>query len=72
MEKLTGVSRRLFGIIASVLMLIGPAFPATAGAQGADFSGPHWVATWSVPPMQDGTAIGASHHDAGRESPCNG
>jgi len=60
MEKLTGVSRRLFGIIASVLILIGPAFLATAAAQGSDFSGPHWVATWSVPPMQDGTAIGAS------------
>jgi len=34
MEKLTGVSRRLFGIIASVLILIGPAFLATAAALG--------------------------------------
>jgi len=61
MEKLTGISRRgICVFVVSILVLIGPAFLSTAGAQGADFGGPHWVATWSVPPMQDGTAIGAS------------
>jgi lysophospholipase L1-like esterase len=61
MEKLTGISRRCIRVfVVSILVLIGPAFLSTAGAQGADFSGPRWVATWSVPPMQDGTAIGAS------------
>jgi lysophospholipase L1-like esterase len=61
MEKLTGISRRgIYVFVVSILVLIGPGFLSTAGAQGADFGGPHWVATWSVPPMQDGTAIGAS------------
>ena len=61
MEKLKGISRRcIFVVVASVLVLIGAASLSTARAQGTDFGSPHWVATWSVPPMKDGTAFGAS------------
>jgi hypothetical protein len=61
MEKVNGISRRcIFAVFASVLALIGAAGLSTASAQGTDFGSPRWVATWSVPPMKDGTAIGAS------------
>jgi lysophospholipase L1-like esterase len=61
MQKLKGISRRyMFVAAASVLILIGAAGPSTARAQETDFGGPRWVATWSVPPMADGSAIGAS------------
>src|SRR3981081_432903 len=61
MQKQKGISRRyIFGAAASVLVLIGAASPSTATAQGADQSAPRWVATWSVPPMANGSAFGAS------------
>jgi hypothetical protein len=61
MEKLKGISRRyIFVAAASALGLIGAVSPSTARAQGTDLGSPRWVATWSVPPMAHGSAIGAS------------
>jgi len=65
MEKPTGSLRRyIFVMVVSIGVLIANASLSTVAAQGAvqgtDFGGPRWVATWSVPPMKDGTAIGAS------------
>jgi len=52
--------RRILTVLAGVLVLVGILRTGTTPAQGTDFSGSRWVATWSVPPMADGTAIGAS------------
>ena len=61
MDKLTRSTRRcIFLVITSILVLIGVTGPSAARAQGTDFGNPHWIATWSVPPMADGSAIGAS------------
>src|SRR3569833_3966355 len=61
MDKLTGhLRRRIFTVITSILVLIGITGPAAARAQSTDFGSPHWIATWSVPPMADGNAFGAS------------
>jgi hypothetical protein len=61
MDELTGNARRcIFIVITSILVLIGVTGPSAARAEGTDFGNPHWIATWSVPPMADGSAIGAS------------
>ena len=61
MKKLAQWSRRQ-AMRAAAGMLIGVASIASVGAQtepvSADFGGPRWVATWSVPPMAHGSAKG--------------
>lgn len=62
MKKLTEWSRRRV-MRAAAGVLISIAGIASVSAQtepaSADFSGPRWVATWSVPPMAHGSALGA-------------
>ncbi|GFE90041.1 GDSL-type esterase/lipase family protein [Steroidobacter agaridevorans] len=63
MKKLAEWSRRQ-AMRAAAGMLIGIASVASVSAQttepaSADLGGPRWVATWSVPPMAHGSALGA-------------
>ena len=65
MEKLKGISRRcMFVVAVSVLVVMAAASLSPAKAQETnqetDFGGPRWVATWSVPPMANGSAFGSS------------
>src|SRR5882724_11279775 len=61
MQKLRELSRRYMFIVAtSVLVLIGAVSPSTAAAQDIDSGGGRWVATWSVPPMANGSEFGTS------------
>lgn len=62
MKKLAQWSRRQViraaaGIFVS-LASISSVSAQTAEPAGADFGGPRWVATWSVPPMANGSAFG--------------
>ena len=54
-------------VAAAASILIGATLYSTAMAQtdpateqSADFGGAHWVATWSAPPMPNGSSFGAS------------
>ncbi|WP_129643077.1 GDSL-type esterase/lipase family protein [Peristeroidobacter agariperforans] len=63
MKKVTEWSRRQL-MRAAAGVLVGLASIAAVSAQtiepaSADFDGPRWVATWSVPPMAHGSALGA-------------
>jgi lysophospholipase L1-like esterase len=61
MVNLRRISRRYILVVAAgVLVLVGAASPSGSRAQDTDFGGPRWVATWSAPPMANGTSVGAS------------
>jgi len=62
MKNFVRLSRGL--IRAAAVILIGIVSVASVSAQtaesaSADSGGPRWVATWSVPPMANGSALGA-------------